>query len=129
MSELKNAEVETALSTLFERIDDLTSKVDSSSATAQAALSIAKEVKSSITNIHVAPTNGYDIAFKIVAKVTGVAIVGIIGWVIVKKAKILHEGYNSYLTKFPDGKSSLKTLRAPDGQCSETPEEEFTPEE
>lgn len=111
MNELKNAEVETALETLFSRVDELASKVDTTSSTASAALSIAKEVQNSVTNIHVAPTNGYDVALKIAGKAAGVLIIGIIGYVIVRKAKIHSDGYKEYLTKFADGNPSKKPLQ------------------
>ena len=85
--ELASAEVETALTTLFERIDGLETKVDSASSLSETALTIAQSAKSALANIHTVPTNGNDVILGILGKATAIVVVGIITWGIVQIAR------------------------------------------
>lgn len=89
--ELKSAEVENALTTIFTKIDtlesnmiDLVAKNADTRSVADRALSIAREAKSSIKEIRTVPTNANDVAIVVFRKLVGLATLGIITFGVVK---------------------------------------------
>ena len=85
--ELKNVEVENALTTVFEKIEELNERFDTVDNTASTALSVARAAKSAIDNANFAPSNGFDLAMSVIGRVAGVVIMGMVTWGVVKVAQ------------------------------------------
>lgn len=81
---ISNTEVESALVKLFEKVSEIQSDVQSMDNRIDMVEELAESAKSSIMNIHTAPTNAGDVFLGILGKATAVAIIGIITWGIVK---------------------------------------------
>ena len=77
---ISNTEVESALVKLFEKVSEIQSDVQSMDNRIDMVEELAESAKSSIMNIHTAPTNAGDVFLGILGK----AIIGIITWGIVK---------------------------------------------
>lgn len=95
--ELKNIEVENALTVIFERLDkadtsvaDLGTRIDGVQAIAERAASAAASAKSMAAKVRTVPTNGCDVFLGILGKTTKVAVVGLLCWAAVKCCQAIY---------------------------------------
>lgn len=95
--ELKNVEVENALTVIFERLDkadtsvaDLGTRIDGVQVIAERAASAAASAKSMAANVRTVPTNGCDVFLGILGKTTKVAVVGLLCWAAVKCCQAIY---------------------------------------
>lgn len=95
--ELKNIEVENALTVIFERLDkvdtsvgDLDTRIDGVEELAKRAASAAASAKSMAANVRTVPTNGCDVFLGILNKTTKVAVVGLLCWAAVKCCQAIY---------------------------------------
>lgn len=95
--ELKNIEVENALTVIFERLDkvdtsvgDLNTRINAVQSIADRAASAAASAKSMAANVRTVPTNGCDVFLGIIGKTTKVAVVGLLCWAAVKCCQAIY---------------------------------------
>lgn len=107
--ELKNVEVENALTVIFERLDkvdtsvgDLDTRIDGVEELAKRAASAAASAKSMAANVRTVPTNGCDVFLGILNKTTKVAVVGLLCWAAVKCCQAIYRPIKYEPPKYTD---------------------------
>lgn len=117
--ELKNIEVENALTVIFERLDkvdtsvgDLNTRISAVQSIADRAASAAASAKSMAANVRTVPTNGCDVFLGIIGKTTKVAVVGLLCWAAVKCCQAIYRPtkyeppkYTSYSNPYYGGET------------------------